>query len=556
MVLCGVLFAGWAGYRLFERWEQRHLLRKAHALLDQGDLRGAYLNARQAFAKRPRDAVACSVLIEVAEKSRSPEEMFWRVRLTEIEPTLEHKLQWAAAALKFGMPEIADQALLTVSPRDQQGAEYHQMAAALAASLHQNEQALHHFSEVVRLKPGDEVALLNLAAAQLSSSSPEHRKDGRERLFELLKNPSLEETAMRALAGDALLRGDGGEALKLAKELVIRKEAGFQDRLLQLDVQLKFDRTLATDLLGRLQTEASGNPAATYALMSHLHHAGMARESLAFFESLPLTVARTQPVPLAAADACVLAGDWKKLQSLVEEGNWGVFDFLRQAFVARAYREQRQMSRAEIPWRLSMSEASHRADTLSMLAHLTDSWGWDVEAEKLWRTLVESRVRDRAALQALYRIYQKRGDSHGLLEVMNGVVERSPHDLVAVNNRAQLLLLLESTDAIQDAVAVAKSLYDRDPLNPVFASTHAFAMYRLGRSEEARRVLENLKSTDLQTPAIAAYYGIVLASVQQDEMARRYLKLAERAVLLPEEKQRVMEARRALDGREMPHATR
>lgn len=60
-------------------------------------------------------------------------------------------------------------------------------------------------------------------------------------------------------------------------------------------------------------------------------------------------------------------------------------------------------------------------------------------------------------------------------------------------------------------------------------------MYRSGRAPEALTVLEALPAAELEKPAVANYYGIVLSANHQGEKARRYLELGKEAPLLPEE---------------------
>jgi hypothetical protein len=48
--------------------------------------------------------------------------------------------------------------------------------------------------------------------------------------------------------------------------------------------------------------------------------------------------------------------------------------------------------------------------------------------------------------------------------------------------------------------------------------------------------LEKLKTESIEIPQVALYYGVLLSAVGDTNKARKYLELAQRADVLPEEK--------------------
>jgi hypothetical protein len=62
----------------------------------------------------------------------------------------------------------------------------------------------------------------------------------------------------------------------------------------------------------------------------------------------------------------------------------------------------------------------------------------------------------------------------------------------------------------------------------------------------AVKVMSQLTPEQLHDPSIAAYYGIVLAGAGQNDAAREYFALAEKAPLLPEEEELVTRAKASL----------
>src|SRR5690349_3839602 len=94
ILLLIVILAGtcWMGYRGYQVWRQNRLVHQARVFLDRGEFRSAVLSARQALVYKPSDVRACEVMAGVAEKARSPEGVFWRGRIAELQPSFEHSL--------------------------------------------------------------------------------------------------------------------------------------------------------------------------------------------------------------------------------------------------------------------------------------------------------------------------------------------------------------------------------------------------------------------------------------------------------------------------------
>ncbi|MBA3726897.1 MAG: hypothetical protein H0W86_10685 [Armatimonadetes bacterium] len=115
------------------------------------------------------------------------------------------------------------------------------------------------------------------------------------------------------------------------------------------------------------------------------------------------------------------------------------------------------------------------------------------------------------------------------------------------NNIAQLSLLLGAEPA--KARAAPRQLHEKEPQNAAFASTYAFALYQSGDAPGAATVMKGLSSEQLRDPAVAAYYVIILARINNSHDARRYLELGREARLLPEEENLLHRAQKELTKR-------
>jgi Flp pilus assembly protein TadD len=92
----------------------------------------------------------------------------------------------------------------------------------------------------------------------------------------------------------------------------------------------------------------------------------------------------------------------------------------------------------------------------------------------------------------------------------------------------------------------AREVYEKDPKNPAYASTYAFALYSAGDTKKGLKIFEALTPEQQRKPEVAAYYGILLAASGDQARAGEFLDLGEKATLLPQEKALVEKARRSL----------
>jgi Flp pilus assembly protein TadD len=137
--------------------------------------------------------------------------------------------------------------------------------------------------------------------------------------------------------------------------------------------------------------------------------------------------------------------------------------------------------------------------------------------------------------------YSTAGNTVGLKRVVDKMVEDDPSDSKARNNSIMLAFLLgqaKETDS-----QAARELFVRNPGDPTYASTYAYSLYLQHRIDDALKVMRSLSAEQLEEPATAAYYGFLLAAKGEKTEAAKFLDLAERASLLPEEKHLVREAR-------------
>ena len=171
-------------------------------------------------------------------------------------------------------------------------------------------------------------------------------------------------------------------------------------------------------------------------------------------------------------------------------------------------------------------------------------WQWPEEAEQSLWALLELTPGNRRAIQTLSNRYFDQGSTAGLRRVAAHLVKSDPADENAQNDLAISSLLLGTE--MDRATRMAKDLYTKHPDNAAYVSTYAFALHCGARTAEGLRVLESLPPGRLEDPAIAAYYGVMLAASHLPEKARHFLEIGRGANLLTEEKELLARAERML----------
>ncbi|MEP7015900.1 MAG: hypothetical protein ABI925_10705 [Verrucomicrobiota bacterium] len=541
-----LIFLIWGGYHLYTVVESRHLARRAAAYLSGGDLKQSALSARRALQMDPSCVAAVRILAEVAERANDRSAMGWRSKAIELEPrSIADMLAFVNCLVQFNDVATAEKMLRTLDEKTQQMAEFHAAAGRLAEAKKNMSEAELHWAEAVKLEPENKSYQLKLGLVLLRIDNGAKRESGLVILEKLRSDDKQRAEATRALILDGVAhRMSGTKLAEMARELQGYPEATFSDRLLYLDFLRQLRDPLFTARLTEIEKEAANHPANLAALISWMNANGMSLLAIDFTHTLSLDVATKWPAPMAIAEAYGKLGDWQELERLLKSKDWGEFDFLRHAYLARGLREGGRPVLAEREWALAQKGTADQAQLLSVLSRTISGWGWERESADLLWLLSKHPETQWEALQALYQWYASSGDTPGLYRVLTRLNELAPADRRLQNNLAQLRLLLNAD--VDRARKVAAEIYAKEPSNPSYASTYAFALYIKGDADEGLRIMNGFTESQLRDPSLAAYYGILLAAAGEKEKARKYLTVAASGKLLPEEKALVAKAEGSL----------
>jgi len=536
---------GAVGFHQFRAWQQRRLVAEANALVNEGDYRRASLDARRILQINPDSAEACRILARIFEKTGSRATLEWRRRVMELgQATPTDLILLARAAVRADDRQTADVAIGKLPASAKETADYHALLADIAFAQRNGVEMERQLSEAARLDPSNKDYQMRLASLRLGATDRDLRAKGKQTLVEMQNDPALRREATRFLAEDALRQKTTLAAVELARLLDSFPDKTFADRLLLLSaLDAAKDNGFAA-FLEEMKKSSADDPEQAAALLTWLNVHKREAEAIAWSGTLPPGILGQKMVQIALSDSYVSAKDWAGLQRLVNSGNWGTVDFLRHALHARALRELGSEPESASQWNDAMKEVAPNAREALSLAETVEKWGWRTEAVELLWVVAKDPVRGGDALRALYNYFARAGDTENLYRVLLHEVELHPDDLNLQNNFAQLSLLLSlNTDRGQKA---AREVYDKDPKNPAYVSTYAYALHVAGDSKKALALLETLTPEQLREPNVAAYYGVFLAAAGDQTRAAEYLDLGEKANLLPQEKALMEKARRSL----------
>ena len=539
-ILCGILLLilfGWGGCRAYRIWEEHRQVQQATGFLSAGKLNSAALSARRALQLNPNSAGAMRIMAELAEKGRDRVALDWRRKVVELQPrSTADAIAVANTALQFGDIRAAEKSLLTIPESARATAEYHAAAARLAKARKNPAEAKREFGEALRLAPSSESYQMEYALACLEQPTREERDEGLRILGNLRQSPTQRAAATRALFTDGVTHHYDPIGLRdLARELQGYPEAVFSDRLLYLDVLRQLHDPQYIPYLTQIEKDAAAKPGDLAALFSWMNTKQMSLVVIDFARSVAPEILKQWPVPWALSEAHAKMSDWQGLEKLTATANWSRFDFLRHAYLTRAFRGENNAAAATREWTAATKGAAAQSQSLLLLTRVIYDWGWKNEGvDLLWQLAKYPEVQIEA-LRTLYIHYTGARDTQGLYRVLARLNEIDPGDLKVQNNLAQISLLLHVD--LERAVKRATDLYNKDPSNPAYVSTYAFALYERADVNGALAVMNKLREDQLRDPALAAYYGIFLAASGDKEKARQYLEQGKQANLLPEEQE-------------------
>ncbi len=536
IVTGGVLLFG-PGKKTYHRYKEGRSLDLAKSFFTTQDYRSAALSAQQTLQLNPTNLAACELMAQIAELSQSPASLDWRRRIAEISPSTENKLRLAEAGLRYQSQPfpLTEQILQELAASAINVAFYQVVAAERAVLLRQLDRAGKHLAAATQLAPTNLIYQLNLAMVQLSSTNPTTLAIARARLNSFIADTNHAPAALRALTADRLAHNDLAKAKIFSEQLLRLPQATLADRLQHLTLLKQIQSVDFSVQLNTLQLRAATNVNAAVQMAIWMQGNGLLTNSITWLTKLSKNVRDQPPVLLAAATAFEATEDWPALRQLCARGNWADLDFLRLAFLSRSWGKLGEGLVAQSNWQAAEKAAGNRFGALARLLELTARWRLAEERVELFWIMFQKFPRENWIVTALQQHCYTRGDTAGLRRIFQQLTLTFPDNLGAKNDLAYTSLLLKTN--LSEAGTIAAKLHKKNPENPIFASTYAFALHLQKRDAEGLAVMQKFNRTALEQPALALPYGLLLSANGNQTAAEPYLAIARRNPdLLPEEK--------------------
>jgi Tfp pilus assembly protein PilF len=523
LLIFGSIF--WFGF--YPRWTQRNAIRMARQWIEAGKPEFAAETVQKALARDPKQPELWSLAAELARLNRQKDlEVEYAHRAAQAAPgDAKFILEWASAALRAEMPEVAEQALSELPPDELARSSFaHRMLGEMRRRTYDLPAAREHFETALKIDGSSPVNEIPLGLCLLADREPASRHRGSELLNRWTADPQWGATASRILLDDTLRSGNREAILRHALALKSHPQCTFGDMPVCLQGLAFADNGEFVAALADLQKKHRASPEAAAQLVGWLNQIGKSAEALAWMQSFPENEQLRPPLSQAKAESLRALGDWPALQSWTATGDWGTeLDFIRWSYGLLAARKLGDERRSEELWNTLYGHAFTNSVHAHFAGSLIYSWGLVKESEELWwRAAGQSDGVAYESLGSLARHYQVQRDAEGQYKVFAQLHSLRPQDDDVTNNFVFFAVLTGKRE--QQAERLARELMQRHPNQPTYTATYAYVLVANGHAAEALRLMEPLSVKYPNSSAVRFAYGLALAGVDQKEKARPILE--------------------------------
>jgi len=251
---------------------------------------------------------------------------------------------------------------------------------------------------------------------------------------------------------------------------------------------------------------------------------------------LPLPLARTRKdLFLVWLDATAGLGRWSEVLNVLKTGGNPIDPALQELYIGRSHEALGEESSAVNAFDRAARSPTEDRDLLFYLAGYFNQRNRLPLAEIVLRRLTADPLASRSAYEALLNLYRVRGDTAGMLDILDEMNKRWPKD-PAVSNDRNYLLLLSNRD-IASTLERSRVLMEENPELFPLKITHALALLQSDRPSTALQMFEASNITFGQLlPGQKAVFAALLNSNNMKEAAESVRAGIDPAVLLPEER--------------------
>lgn len=260
------------------------------------------------------------------------------------------------------------------------------------------------------------------------------------------------------------------------------------------------------------------------------------RENQRALDLISLSLARSRKdLFLVWLDATAAMGNWDAVLNALNTEGSPLEPALRELYVGRSLEALGKESAAASAFERAARSPTEDRDLLFYLAGYFNQRDRLPLAEIVLRRLTADPLASRSAYEALLNVHRVRGDTEGMLKILEEMSLRWPKDPAVLNDTQYLNLLLDRDIArtLERTRVLAEKHPDLFPLQ----MTHAFALLRSGRAEAGLKTFERSPISFGQLlPNQKAIFAALLLANGMNEAAESARAGVDPKALLPEER--------------------
>lgn len=551
-----VFFLGWMWDPLIRRWgvftvplmvllavggfwgypklKEEQFLRMGRRAMEAKDYAMAAKAARAVLRSDPDRVEAVRLMVELSRLyPDAPERGQWCERLLNLEPgNREVLIEAIGLRLAQKGPAQARELMDQYAPRHPGDAGVLLWRGILCLLEKDTGNARMFLEQAAALAPGNPEVRLNLEKLRLISGNPAEVRGAVEELEQWPPDRAFQAEARSALFYYYRDHGDHAGAVRLGRGILAGSTIPLDQRLAVYRAMGRM-KSLSREVLRTesepLWRDCSDSPQKAALFMAAMLELGGWEDVLTFRDSLPPAVRKDPLVSVPAVTALLKLGRKDAVRELAGEPVWEGADEIRRLIELHAGE-----AAGHLPEYAALADAaSADPKRLVKLAALCRQWSWGWAEEAFLLKMVRVFPDSTQPLKDLGRLYRERKDATGLLRISRKIHQKDPSDPGAANNVAALGLLLGLD--MRKATELAGENYRRQPDNPVFAATQAFALERNGKAAEGLALIEKLPPKVLALPEFSLYHAVILRACGQGERARQLAQKLDKSRFLPEE---------------------
>jgi tetratricopeptide (TPR) repeat protein len=511
-------------------WSRNHAVAIGRQWLAAGRLDRAEIATRDAIRAAPTAPepwqLAAAVAWRLGMKAAAVDDLRKAAFLSHNQPGAI--IAWADAAILADYSDQAGAALALLTPDELSGSagaerakgEWLRRKGSYGDAIEEFQAALDLDRNASR--PSLAIDEIPLGVALLYSGKAGDHERGVALLDKWSGDAAWGAPALRELLADAIRHNDHVAMPRWAEAL------GRHPRFSMGDVSACLQGIAVSDperfqaMLRSLEQATAGNPEKVAKVMGALNRLGRTSETLEWAKSIPLKISHQPPIAVELAEALRQSNQWRELSSYVDRCEWGRdLEFLHLVYGMIAAKHLGDTAKAQDKLKTMLSTSRWNGGQALIEGDLLFGWASDEDAlTLLWSASESPGGFSVEALGTLVRIYQVKRDGDGEYRVFARLATLRPGDRDFGNNLAYFAVMTGQGNNVT-VENIARDNFQAKPDNIYYRSTWALVLCRLGKADEALRVMEPVASDWTTSSATAWGYGAALAGVGRTDEAKR-----------------------------------